>query len=156
MSAAVMLSYVAELVMGQSSPSTGYNDAGDGLPVYQGEINFGAIFPTPRVYCREPKKFAEQSDILMSGRSPVVATNLYNSQSCIGRGIAAIRMNRIDRDLLYFYLKKIEAYIDSLGSGAIFKEISKLQLAELPINEVASLSPNKRRARTSYWQYRKR
>ena len=32
MSTAVMLSDVAELVMGQSPPSTSYNDFGDGLP----------------------------------------------------------------------------------------------------------------------------
>ena len=71
----------------------------------------------------------------MSVRAPVGATNLSNSKACIGRGIAAIRPHGIDRDFLYFYLKKIETYIDSLGSGAIFKAINKSQLAELPIND---------------------
>jgi type I restriction enzyme S subunit len=135
MSTAVMLSDVAELVMGQSPPSTCYNDAGVGLPFYQGKTDFGATYPTPRIYCSDPKKLAEEGDILMSVRAPVGATNLCKSQSCIGRGIAAIRAHGIDRDFLYFYLKKIEAYIDSLGSGAIFKAINKSQLAELPIND---------------------
>ena len=135
MSAAVMLSKVAELVMGQSPPSTCYNDAGDGLPFYQGKTDFGATYPTPRIYCSDPKKLAEEGDILMSVRAPVGATNLCKSQSCIGRGIAAIRAHGIYRDFLYFYLKKIEAYVDSLGSGAIFKAINKSQLAELPIND---------------------
>lgn len=135
MSAAVKLADVAELVMGQSPPSTSYNDVGDGLPFYQGKTDFGATYPTPRIYCREPKKLAKSGDILMSVRAPVGATNLCDSQSCIGRGIAAIRANGIDRDFLYFYLKEIETYIDSLGSGAIFKAINKSQLAELPIND---------------------
>jgi len=135
MSAAVKLADVAELVMGQSPPSTSYNDLGDGLPFYQGKTDFGATYPTPRIYCREPKKLAKSGDILMSVRAPVGATNLCDSQSCIGRGIAAIRANGIDRDFLYFHLKEIETYIDSLGSGAIFKAINKSQLADLPINE---------------------
>lgn len=145
MSAAVMLSDVAELVMGQSPPSTSYNDAGDGLPFYQGKTDFGVTYPTPRIYCSEPKKLAEEGDILMSVRAPVGATNLCKSQSCIGRGIAAIRANGIDRDFLYFYLKKIEAYIDSLGSGAIFKAINKSQLAELPINDAGIPLPEQKK-----------
>jgi type I restriction enzyme S subunit len=135
MSASAMLSDVAELVMGQSPPSASYNETGDGLPFYQGKTDFGATYPTPRIYCRDPKKIAEAGDILMSVRAPVGATNLSNGKACIGRGIAAIRPHGIDRDFLYFYLKKIETYIDSLGSGAIFKAINKSQLAELPIND---------------------
>ena len=145
MSAAVVLSDVAELVMGQSPPSTSYNDAGHGLPFYQGKTDFGATYPTPRIYCREPKKLAEAGDILMSVRAPVGATNLCHSKSCIGRGIAAIRAKGIDRDFLYFYLKKIEAYIDNLGSGAIFKAINKSQLAELPINEAGIPLPEQKK-----------
>jgi type I restriction enzyme S subunit len=145
MSAAVKLADVAELVMGQSPPSTSYNDVGDGLPFYQGKTDFGATYPTPRIYCREPKKLAKSGDILMSVRAPVGATNLCDSQSCIGRGIAAIRANGIDRDFLYFYLKEIETYIDSLGSGAIFKAINKSQLAELPINEAGIPLPEQKK-----------
>jgi type I restriction enzyme S subunit len=145
MSDSVMLSDVAELVMGQSPPSTSYNDTGDGLPFYQGKTDFGATYPTPRIYCREPKKLAEEGDILISVRAPVGATNLCKSQSCIGRGVAAIRANGIDRDFLYFYLKKIEAYIDSLGSGAIFKAINKSQLTELPINEAGISLPEQKK-----------
>ncbi|MEI6567689.1 MAG: restriction endonuclease subunit S [Verrucomicrobiota bacterium] len=145
MSTSVMLSDVAQLVMGQSPPSTSYNDVGDGRPFYQGKTDFGATYPTPRIYCRDPKKIAEPGDILMSVRAPVGSTNLSNSKACIGRGIAAIRAHGIDRDFLYFYLKKIETYIDSLGSGAIFKAINKLQLAELPINEAGITLPEQKK-----------
>ena len=135
MNKAVMLAEVADLIMGQSPPSTTYNKSGEGLPFYQGKSDFGAMHPIPRVYCTAPTKIAEAGDILMSVRAPVGATNICEKQSCIGRGIAAIRAKEVDRDFLYFYLKKIESYVDSLGSGAIFKAINKSQLAELPINE---------------------
>ncbi len=145
MNGPVMLSDVAELVMGQSPPSTSYNDAGEGLPFYQGKSEFGATYPTPRKYCTEPKKLAEVGDILMSVRAPVGDTNLCREKSCIGRGIAAIRAKNIDRDFLYFYLRKIEPYIDSLGSGAIFKAINKSQLSELPINEAGIALPEQKK-----------
>ncbi len=140
MSETTMLSDVADLVMGQSPPSTSYNKTGEGLPFYQGKSEFGSTFPTPKKYCTDPKKIAEEGDILMSVRAPVGPTNLCPAKSCIGRGIAAIRANGIDRDFLYFYLKEIEDYIDSLGAGAIFKAINKSQLSKLPINN-ADLEP---------------
>jgi type I restriction enzyme S subunit len=144
MSKAQKLSEVAELIMGQSPPSITYNQQGIGLPFYQGKADFGFISPSPRVYCTLPSKIAEAGDILMSVRAPVGSTNICPSQSCIGRGIAAIRPHAIDRDFLYFYLKYIEQYIDSLGSGSIFKAINKSQLAGLPINN-AGISPQEQK-----------
>ncbi len=145
MSASTMLSEVADLVMGQSPPSSSYNETGEGLPFYQGKSEFGATYPTPKKYCTDPKKIAEAGDILMSVRAPVGSTNLCPDRSCIGRGIAAIRATEIDRDFLYFYLKEIIAYIDSLGSGAIFKAINKSQLAELPINDAGIALPEQKK-----------
>ncbi len=40
-----------DLTMGQSPPGDTYNEAGDGLPFYQGRTDFGFRFPTRRVYC---------------------------------------------------------------------------------------------------------
>jgi type I restriction enzyme S subunit len=134
MSKSHKLSEVADLIMGQSPPSISYNHQGIGLPFYQGKADFGFIYPSPRIYCTLPSKTAEAGDILISVRAPVGSANICPSHSCIGRGIAAIRPHSIDREFLYFYLKYIEAYIDSLGHGAIFKAINKSQLADLPIN----------------------
>ena len=62
-----ILSSVAALVMGQSPRhQQAYNDTGGGLPFYQGKMDFGSTYPTPRKYCTEPKKIAEPGDILMS------------------------------------------------------------------------------------------
>ena len=93
------------------------------------------MYPMPKKFCTDPKKIAEAGDILISVRAPVGATNLCAERSCIGRGIAAIRAKSINRDFLYFYLKEVESYIDSLGAGAIFKAINKSQLSNLLVNE---------------------
>lgn len=139
------LSEVSDLVMGQSPSSASYNDVGEGLPFYQGKSEFGTMYPTPKKFCTAPKKIAEAGDILISVRAPVGATNLCAERSCIGRGIAAIRPRGINRDFLYFYLKKIESYIDSLGTGVIFKAINKSQLSNLLINKAGiSLTEQKK------------
>jgi len=103
------------------------------------------MYPTPKKFCTDPKKIAEAGDILISVRAPVGATNLCTERSCIGRGIAAIRPRGINRDFLYFYLKKIESYIDSLGTGVIFKAINKSQLSNLLINKAGFSLPEQKK-----------
>lgn len=133
------------MIMGQSPPSTSYNSEKLGLPFYQGKSDFGPINPTPSKYCSDPRKIAEAGDILISVRAPVGTTNICLEKSCIGRGIAAIRPKSIDRDFLFYYLRKLEPYIEGLGSGAIFKAINKSQLFDLPINEMGFPLPEQKK-----------
>ena len=128
------LSSVAEIILGQSPPSSTYNNRGDGLPFYQGKTDFGFKYPNPRLYCTEPKKTAEAGDILISVRAPVGPTNIAFEKSCIGRGLAAIRAKNIDPEFLSFNLKYIEPYVASLGTGSTFTAINKHQLADLDVN----------------------
>lgn len=90
-----VLSDVAKIIMGQSPPSSTYNSTGKGLPFFQGKTDFGEMYPTPRVYCTEPNRIAEPGDILITVRAPVGPTNINFVQSCIGRGLAAIRVFKI-------------------------------------------------------------
>jgi type I restriction enzyme S subunit len=122
---------VAELIMGQSPPSSTYNDNGNGLPFYQGKADFGFVYPHIRLFCSAPQKMAIEKDILMSVRAPVGAVNLCKQKSCIGRGLAAIRSKDIDFMFLYFQLLYLEKKIASLGSGSTFKSINKHQLGNV-------------------------
>jgi len=85
------LSSIADLIMGQSPPSTTYNLEGDGLPFFQGKTDFGSRHPRPRQFCSAPLKIANPGDILISIRAPVGPTNIADEECCIGRGLAAIR-----------------------------------------------------------------
>ena len=82
---------IADINMGQSPPGHTYNDAGVGLPFFQGKADFGEWFPTARKWCSEPRKVADADDILISVRAPVGPTNIANVRCAIGRGLAAIR-----------------------------------------------------------------
>jgi len=129
------LKELAEIVMGQSPPSSSYNGNGQGLPFYQGKTDFGFIHPTPRAYCTDPKKIANCNDILLSVRAPVGPVNIAKEKSCIGRGLSAIRAKHINYKFLYFNLIFQKEYIESLGTGSTFQAINKAQIEDLEISE---------------------
>lgn len=129
-----ILSDVADLIMGQSPPSSTYNDGGEGLPFFQGKTDFGFRHPVARLFCNAPRKIAQPNDILISVRAPVGPTNIADRRCCIGRGLAAIRPRDIDGDFLFFNLRYIEKFIASLGSGSTFHAINKSQLAAVEVN----------------------
>lgn len=127
------LSEIAEITMGQSPPSSAYNINSEGLPFFQGKAEFGSTHPTPRKWCSEPKKLAQENDILMSVRAPVGAINIADQKCCIGRGLAAISYDHVD--YLYYFLLTQEHNLDKQGTGSTFKAINKtvLQNIEVPI-----------------------
>lgn len=47
------------LTMGQSPPGSTYNERQKGVVFYQGRTDFGFRFPTPRMYCTKPTRFAD-------------------------------------------------------------------------------------------------
>ncbi|MEM3873009.1 MAG: restriction endonuclease subunit S, partial [Nitrososphaeria archaeon] len=131
----VRLKEIAEVIMGQSPPSSTYNKEGVGLPFLQGKMEFGEIFPKPLVWCSEPIKVAEMNDILISVRAPVGDVNLAPYRLCIGRGLAAIRFNseRANYRFYFYYLQKIKKFLENLGKGSTFKAITKEDLEDLKI-----------------------
>ena len=126
--------------MGQSPPSSTYNDMGNGLPFYQGKSEFGDTYPKPVKWCSEPNKVAELDDILISVRAPVGPTNLCPERSCIGRGLAAIRpLAGMPSRYFLYYLRYIEDSWDSKATGTTFKAISGsvLREQEIPLAPLA-------------------
>jgi restriction endonuclease S subunit len=87
------LGEVVDVIAGQSPPSSTYNYIQDGLPFFQGKVDFGTTFPKVRVWCNEPVKIGKPIDILISVRAPVGPTNICDVESCIGRGLSSIRSN---------------------------------------------------------------
>lgn len=134
----VELEKVCQIKMGQSPPSSTYNEEGKGLAFFQGKAEFTNLHPKAVKWCTEPKKTAEKGDILISVRAPVGATNMADQKCVIGRGLAAITFP-FGNGYLWYYLKLIEKNLDSLGTGTTFKAISgqtlksqKIPLPPLP------------------------
>ena len=136
------LDEVAQIIMGQSPPSSTYNNQGNGLPFFQGKAQFGEVSPTPDTWCSEPARVAEAGDILVSVRAPVGPTNRAVERCCIGRGLAAIRTNspKLDQNYLHWFMRFAEPMLARKGSGSTFhavgrKEIASLRITLPPIDE---------------------
>jgi type I restriction enzyme S subunit len=120
------LNTFAKIVMGQSPSSKTYNESKNGLPFFQGKKEFGKINPVPVKWCSSPLRIAEKGDILMSVRAPVGALNVSTEKCCIGRGLCAIRANKLVlQEYLWHYLKLKEKEFSFQGRGTTFDSISK-------------------------------
>lgn len=130
----VELKEVAEVISGQSPKSEFYNEEGDGLPFYQGKTEFGERYiGLPTKWTTEITKEAVKNDILMSVRAPVGPVNYCTQHICIGRGLAAIRVNNsIKNSFLFYLLKSQEDKIKGNG-GAVFDSITRSQIESLKI-----------------------
>jgi type I restriction enzyme S subunit len=133
---------IVDLIMGQSPPSSTYNDKGIGLPFLQGNAEFGDIYPTPIFSCSQPTKLSEKNDILLSVRAPVGDINITPYKLCIGRGLAAIRpkSDKLYYLFLFYYLKSGSRIFESFSMGSTFKairkeEVEKYQLPLPPLPE---------------------
>jgi type I restriction enzyme, S subunit len=130
----ISLSDCCEIVAGQSPPSTTYNRDGNGLPFFQGKADFGEIYPQVRFWCSSPVKIAREGDILISVRAPVGPTNINNVESCIGRGLSAIRPNGgVAQKYLLHYLRSIEKKLADKASGSTFSAITQKDLKNIQI-----------------------
>ena len=125
---------IATITMGQSPDSSSYNEQKNGIPFYQGNADFGELYPTARVWCSKPKKIAKENDILISVRAPIGALNYATEECCIGRGLAAITIeNDSERNYVFHLLKAKNKELNSKGTGSTFKAISKSVLEETQV-----------------------
>lgn len=134
----IKLKDVCKINMGQSPDSSSYNESGEGIPFFQGNADFGDRYPVIRIWCSEPKKVAQENDILISVRAPIGAINYSKEKCCIGRGLAALTVDKtkISEKLLFWVLKAKKEELNRQGTGSTFKAISKKSLEELLIPQI--------------------
>jgi len=130
------LENITDIILGQSPPSSTYNLDKMGLPFYQGKAEFGEIYPAPVKWCSKPKKVAEKGDVLISVRAPVGPTNICPEQSCIGRGLAAIRpLGNMHSLFILYLIRSCENKLISKKTGTTFDAITgdRLRKFEIPL-----------------------
>jgi type I restriction enzyme S subunit len=113
------------VVMGQSPPGKTYNEIGKGLSFYQGRTDFGFRYPSPRVYCIAPTRFANEGDTLVSVRAPVGDINIAYERCSIGRGLSSVRHKGNSRSYTYYSMKFLRDEFDLFeGEGTLFGSMS--------------------------------
>jgi type I restriction enzyme, S subunit len=125
---------LCEVIAGQSPEGKFYNTEGKGMPFYQGKKDFGEKFiEAPKTWTTQITKIARDGDILMSVRAPVGPINFATNESCIGRGLAAIRNKfELNRDFLFYQLLHLQPQISG-REGAVFASINKFEIESLYI-----------------------
>ena len=122
------------VIQGQSPPGETYNTDGLGLPFLQGKAEFGDLYPIVVKWCSTPSKIAEPEDILISIRAPVGPTNLCGEQSCIGRGLAAIRPQwAVPSKYVLYALRATEDELRANSTGTTFEAVRGDNLRSHPI-----------------------
>ena len=131
----VSLGEVAFITMGQSPSSSLINKDEQGLPFLQGNAEFTNKHPNPINWIEKPLKIANKDSILISVRAPVGALNLANTQYCIGRGLASIRVNNnlVDNHFLWYSIHFLINELVKLGQGSTFGAIGSNELKALEI-----------------------
>ena len=129
---------IAKITMGQSPDSSSYNEEGDGMPFFQGNADFGEVYPRERIWCNNPKKTAEPGDILISVRAPIGALNYAKDRCCIGRGLAAITIDdEAERNYVFHLLKAKNSDLNNQGTGSTFKAIGKAVLEDVQVPQIS-------------------
>jgi len=127
------LENICNIVMGQSPPSTSYNDEGVGMPFLQGKTEFAELHPMPTKYCTKQIKVCSPGSVLMSVRAPVGDVNLSDQEYIIGRGLASISLKQGDNRFLYYMFLHTKREIESQGYGSTFKSVNKTTINDFKI-----------------------
>ena len=121
------------ITMGQSPPGKTYNQAGDGMPLYQGRTDFGFRFPGYRIYCSAPTRLAKPGDTLVSVRAPVGDINMALDECCIGRGVAAVRHRTGSRSYTYYAMRSLRTNFELFeADGTVFGALNKRAFNSMP------------------------
>jgi type I restriction enzyme S subunit len=122
------------LTMGQSPPGETYNEDSIGIPFFQGRADFEFRFPSKRVYCTAPTRFANPGDTLVCVRAPVGDINMASEKCAIGRGVAAIRHKTRSRSYTYYTMQFLEEDFKQFeAGGTVFGSINKTDFQNLKV-----------------------
>ena len=129
----VTITEQAEVLMGQSPPSSVCSELGEGIPFIQGNAEFGVRHPAPRLKCSSPTRLAEAGDLLLSVRAPVGALNQAVEQTVIGRGLSALRFQPKDRGYAWHAVNWSSIALNRVAQGSTFVAVSRHDVEKLKI-----------------------
>ena len=130
----IRLKFIAQIVAGQSPPSTAVTEDVDGLPFLQGNAEFGSLNPMPRQSCDSAPKSAKSGDILLSVRAPVGAMNIADQAYGIGRGLCAIQPSPgIGRAFCFHEIMAMRPLLAAVSTGSTYDAVTASDVGDLPI-----------------------
>lgn len=130
------LDEISTVTMGQSPPSSSYNDAGQGVPFFQGKPSYidNLGVASPYQYTTEPTKIVQAGTALMTVRAPVGEIFSTPQDVCIGRGLSGIKANEdVSQSFLNYNLQYATDQFHSLSQGTTFSAINSDDLRGIKV-----------------------
>ena len=131
-----------------STPKTGVAEYWDGTVkwITPAELNEDSFYITDSVRhiteCGKEKtglSYLPKGTVILSSRAPIGKTAIAGCEMCCNQGFKnLICSDAVYNEYLYFFLKSKTDYLNSLGRGATFKEISKsiVEKIEIPLPNI--------------------
>lgn len=90
---------------------------------------------TPKGYASCSTQILPINSVLLSSRAPIGLVAINTVEMCTNQGFKNLvpKQDKVLSEYLYYWLKTKKDYLQSLGNGATFKEISKATLAKVEI-----------------------
>ncbi len=135
-------------VVSGSTPKTGVAEYWDGTVkwITPAELNEDSFYITDSVrHITEDGKektglsYLPKGTVILSSRAPIGKTAIAGCEMCCNQGFKnLICSDAVYNEYLYFFLKSKTNYLNSLGRGATFKEISKsiVEKIEIPLPNI--------------------
>ena len=130
-------------VVSGSTPKTGVAEYWDGTVkwITPAELNEDSFYITDSVrhiteYGKEKTglSYLPKGTVILSSRAPIGKTAIAGCEMCCNQGFKnLICSDAVYNEYLYFFLKSKTDYLNSLGRGATFKEISKSIVEKIEI-----------------------
>jgi len=124
---------ISKITMGQSPSSSSYNENNNGIPLIQGNADCKNRKTVPRIYTTEITKECFIGDIIMTVRAPVGAISKSFHNSCIGRGVCAIKPKE-NNEYIYQFLIRYEESWAKYSQGSTFTAVNSSDIKNLKIN----------------------
>lgn len=139
-----VLSDFTEIQMGSSPRGADLNDDGEGMEFYQGVRDFGELSPSPRIFATVTPRLAKAGDTLLAVRAPVGQVNWARNETCIGRGLAAVRSAGTPATVHYLLKQFANRWEEYEGSGTVFSSVTGPQVKgmafpTIPADSMASV-----------------
>lgn len=125
------LKQIAKVIMGQSPKGSSYNDDNVGVPLINGPADYENGTLVGRTYTTEPTRLCVKNDLVFCVRATIGNLTYAEKEFCLGRGVAAIRVNDSKTSELVYYalLQEIERFKIQAG-GSIIIGITKDDLTD--------------------------
>lgn len=125
----VNLSFIADIIMGQSPPGTSYNKDNMGTPLINGPVEFGdKPFDKSlkiKFTTKPTNKYCKEKDLLICVRGSTTGRiNIAGFDANIGRGVAAIRAVEVNQMYINMFMRLQYEDILSSGTGSTFPSIN--------------------------------